>query len=55
MVLFDVDLLVEILMEFEWFGIVFLVINVVFIFCKVKVKGVVMEIVLCGVEDLLWV
>lgn len=53
MVLFDVDLLVEILME--WFGIVFLVINVVFIFCKVKVKGVVMEIVLCGVEDLLWV
>lgn len=53
MVLFDVDLLVEILME--WFGIVFLVINVVFIFCMVKVKGVVMEIVLCGVEDLLWV
>lgn len=53
MVLFDVDLLVEILIE--WFGIVFLVINVVFIFCKVKVKGVVMEIVLCGVEDLLWV
>lgn len=53
MVLFDVDLLVEILME--WFGIVFLVIIVVFIFCKVKVKGVVMEIVLCGVEDLLWV
>lgn len=53
MVLFDVGLLVEILME--WFGIVFLVINVVFIFCKVKVKGVVMEIVLCGVEDLLWV
>lgn len=53
MVLFDVDLLVEILME--WFGIVFMVINVVFIFCKVKVKGVVMEIVLCGVEDLLWV
>lgn len=53
MVLFDVDLLVEILME--WFGIVFLVIYVVFIFCKVKVKGVVMEIVLCGVEDLLWV
>lgn len=53
MVLFDVDLLVGILME--WFGIVFLVINVVFIFCKVKVKGVVMEIVLCGVEDLLWV
>lgn len=53
MVLFDVGLLVGILME--WFGIVFLVINVVFIFCKVKVKGVVMEIVLCGVEDLLWV
>lgn len=53
MVLFDVDLLVEILME--WFGIVFLVINVVFIFCKVKVKGVVMEIVLCGVEGLIWV
>lgn len=53
MVLFDVDLLVGILME--WFGIVFMVINVVFIFCKVKVKGVVMEIVLCGVEDLLWV
>lgn len=53
MVLFDVGLLVEILME--WFGIVFLVINVVFIFCNVKVIGVVMEIVLCGVEDLLWV